>query len=171
VTVLLGARNKAAGEKAADTLATEGIDARFLAIDVADYASIEAAAAAITTSFGCLDILVNNAGINDPSDGQVFTARLDAVERVLRTNFLGALAVTQAMLPLLRKSKAARVVNVSSGLGSLTQIGDPSFSRPDAVDVLYPTPNNMLTLVTCYPFDFIGPAPKRFIVSARRLPD
>lgn len=153
MTVLMGARNKAAGEKAADTLATEGIDARFLAIDVADYASIEAAAAAITTSFGCLDILVNNAGINDPSDGQVFTARLDAVERVLRTNFLGALAVTQAMLPLLRKSKAARVVNVSSGLGSLTQIGDPSFSRPEVRLIGYCASKaalNMLTVQLAY---------------------
>jgi NAD(P)-dependent dehydrogenase (short-subunit alcohol dehydrogenase family) len=127
VTVLVGARNKAAGEKAATTLTAEGIDARFVAIDVADYASIEAAAATITSGFGGLDILVNNAGINDPSDGPAHTARLDAVERVLRTNFLGALAVTQAMLPLLRKSKAARIVNVSSGLGSLTQNGDPSY--------------------------------------------
>jgi NAD(P)-dependent dehydrogenase (short-subunit alcohol dehydrogenase family) len=116
VTVLLGARNKAAGEEAATTLTAEGIDARFIAIDVADYASIEAAAGSITTSFGRLDILVNNAGINDPSDGPVPTARLDAVERVLRTNFLGALAVSQAMLPLLHKSAAARIVNVSSGL-------------------------------------------------------
>jgi NAD(P)-dependent dehydrogenase (short-subunit alcohol dehydrogenase family) len=55
------------------------------------------------------------------------TARLDAVERVFRTNFLGALAVTQAMLPLLRKSTAARIVNVSSGLGSLALNGDPSY--------------------------------------------
>jgi NAD(P)-dependent dehydrogenase (short-subunit alcohol dehydrogenase family) len=89
VTVLLGARNKAAGEAAATAFTAEGIDARFLAIDVADYASIEAAASAITTGVGRLDILVNNAGINDPSDGPVPTARLDAVERVLRTNFLG----------------------------------------------------------------------------------
>jgi NAD(P)-dependent dehydrogenase (short-subunit alcohol dehydrogenase family) len=127
VTVLLGARNKSAGERAATALSAERIDVRFLAIDVADYASVEAAAGAITTGFGCLDILVNNAGINDPSDGPVPSACLDAVERVLRTNFLGALAVTQAMLPLLRNSKAARIVNVSSGLGSLTQNGDPSY--------------------------------------------
>src|SRR6266853_2151071 len=78
VTVLLGARYKAAGEEAATTLTAEGIDARFIAIDVADYASIEAAAGSITAGFGRLDILVNNAGINDPSDGPVPTARLDA---------------------------------------------------------------------------------------------
>jgi NAD(P)-dependent dehydrogenase (short-subunit alcohol dehydrogenase family) len=129
VTVLVGARNKAAGEEAAATLVAEGIDARVAAIDVADYASIEAAAATITSGFGRLDILVNNAGINDPSDGPAPTARLDAVERVLRTNFLGALAVTQAMLPLLRKSKAPRIVNVSSGLGSLTQNADHAAAK------------------------------------------
>jgi NAD(P)-dependent dehydrogenase (short-subunit alcohol dehydrogenase family) len=153
VTVLLGARNQAAGEKAAATLTEEGIDARFLAIDVADYASVDAAAGAVTNGFGCLDILVNNAGINDPSDGLIPGARLDAVERVLRTNFLGALAVTQAMLPLLRKSKAARVVNVSSGLGSLTQIGDPSFSRPEVRLIGYCASKaalNMLTVQLAY---------------------
>ncbi len=98
VTVLLGARKEAAGEEAAAMLAAEGIAAHFIAIDVADYGSTETAATAIASNFGRLDILVNNAGINDPSDGAVPTAQLDAVERVLRTNFLGALAVTQAVL-------------------------------------------------------------------------
>jgi NAD(P)-dependent dehydrogenase (short-subunit alcohol dehydrogenase family) len=120
-TVLVGARNREAGEEAAAALASEGIDARFIELDVAVYTSIDGAAGSITDGFGRLDILVNNAGINDPADGPVPTARLDAVERVLRTNFLGALAVTQAVLPLLRKSRAARIVNLSSGLGSLTQ--------------------------------------------------
>ena len=131
--VLLGARNKALGEEAAAKLAAEGIDVRFVPIDVAEISSMTAVAENITRDFGCLDILVNNAGINDPSDGQVFTARLDAVERVLRTNFLGALAVTQAMLPLLRKSTAGRVVNVSSGLGSLTRSASPNPSSTNLI--------------------------------------
>jgi NAD(P)-dependent dehydrogenase (short-subunit alcohol dehydrogenase family) len=153
VTVLLGARNKAAGEQAAAALTGEGIDARFIAIDIADYASIEAAAASISTGFGRLDILVNNAGINDPSDGPAPTARLDAVERVLRTNFLGALAVTQSMLPLLRKSKAARIVNVSSGLGSLTQNADPSYPSAAVKFIGYSASKaalNMLTVQLAY---------------------
>jgi NAD(P)-dependent dehydrogenase (short-subunit alcohol dehydrogenase family) len=151
--ILLGARNKAAGEEAAATLSAEGIDARFIPIDVADCASIEAAAAAITSSFGRLDILVNDAGINDPADGPALTARIDAVERVLRTNFLGALAVTQGMLPLLRKSQAARIVNVSSGLGSLTQNGDPSYSYAASKLIGYSaskTALNMLTVQLAY---------------------
>jgi NAD(P)-dependent dehydrogenase (short-subunit alcohol dehydrogenase family) len=153
VTVLVGARNKAAGDKAATTLSAEGIDARFVAIDVADYASIEASAGSITDGFGRLDILVNNAGINDPSDGLALTARLDAVERVLRTNFLGALAVTQAMLPLLHKSTAARIVNVSSGLGSLTLNGDPSYPYAAAKLIGYSASKaalNMLTVQLAY---------------------
>ncbi len=153
VTVLVGTRNKAAGGEAAAALAAEGIDARFIAIDVADYASIEAAAGVITSGFGRLDILVNNAGINDPADGPAPTARLDAVERVLRTNFLGALAVTQAMLPLLLKSQAARIVNVSSGLGSLTQNGDPAYPGAATKLIGYSASKaalNMLTVQLAY---------------------
>jgi NAD(P)-dependent dehydrogenase (short-subunit alcohol dehydrogenase family) len=61
----------------------------------------------------------NNAGISDRADGPPSAAKLEAVERTLRTNFLGAPTVTQTLLPLLRKSSAGRIVNVSSGLGSL----------------------------------------------------
>jgi NAD(P)-dependent dehydrogenase (short-subunit alcohol dehydrogenase family) len=126
ITVLLGARNRALGEESAAKLKSEGLSAHFVPIDVVEPTSIAAAAATITNSYGSLDILVNNAGINDPADGPAHTACLDAVERVWRTNFLGALAVTQAMLPLLHKASRARIVNVSSGLGSLTQNADPA---------------------------------------------
>ncbi|HLK67399.1 MAG TPA: SDR family oxidoreductase [Bryobacteraceae bacterium] len=152
-TILLGARNQTAGEEAAARLTAEEIAVHFIPIDVADYASIERAAATITSSFGRLDILVNNAGINDPGDGPAPTARLDAVERVLRTNFLGALAVTQAMLPLLRKSDAARIVNVSSGLGSLTRNGDPAFPGAATKLIGYSASKaalNMLTVQLAY---------------------
>jgi NAD(P)-dependent dehydrogenase (short-subunit alcohol dehydrogenase family) len=128
VTVLLGTRNQAAGEDAAAALIRERV-AHFMAVDVADYASVEAAAAAIASGVGQVDILPNNAGINGLRWPR---PQLDAVERVLRTNFLGALAVTQAMLPLLRKSRAARIVNVSSGLGSLTQNDDPAHQHAAA---------------------------------------
>jgi NAD(P)-dependent dehydrogenase (short-subunit alcohol dehydrogenase family) len=148
VTVLLGARKKAAGEEAAAKLTAEGIDARFIAIDVTDYASINAAAAIIASGFARLDILVNNAGINDPGDGPVPTARLDAVERVLRTNFVGALAVTQAMLPLLHKSESARIVNVSSGLGSLIQNGDPAYPGAATKLIGYSASKAVLNMLT-----------------------
>lgn len=122
--VLLGARNQALGNEAATRLAAEGLKVRFVELDVANLATIDAVAKMTAADFGRLDILVNNAGIADRGDGSPETAQLEAVERVLRTNFLGALAVTQAMLPLLRKSSAGRIVNVSSGLGSLTRSGN-----------------------------------------------
>jgi NAD(P)-dependent dehydrogenase (short-subunit alcohol dehydrogenase family) len=152
-TVLLGARNRAAGETAAAALAGEGLTVRYMAIDVTDRASIAAAAAEIATGFGRLDILVNNAGITDPADGVPSAASLDAVERLFRTNFLGALAVTQTMLPLLREAGSARIVNVSSGLGSLAQNGDPNYASAAVKLIGYSAAKaalNMLTVQLAY---------------------
>ena len=131
-TVLLGARNKALGEEAAATLKREGGDVRYLAIDLTDHATIAAAADHIDSDFGHLDILVNNAGIAVPGDGPPSASSLDAIERTLRVNFIGSVAVTQAMLPLLRKAPSARIVNVSSGLGSLTRMRNADSAYPYA---------------------------------------
>jgi NAD(P)-dependent dehydrogenase (short-subunit alcohol dehydrogenase family) len=122
--VLLGARDAGRGAAAAATLASEGIDVRVVAIDLTAPAMIAAAAREIAAGPGRLDVLVNNAGIADGGDGPPADADIDAVRRVFDTNFFGTLAVTQAMLPLLRQSASARIVNVSSGLGSLTLNGD-----------------------------------------------
>jgi NAD(P)-dependent dehydrogenase (short-subunit alcohol dehydrogenase family) len=126
-TVLLGARNAAAGEEAAAQLRKENLDAHFIHLDLVQPATIETAAATIAARFERLDVLVNNAAIVDPADGPPGTANLDSVKRVLDTNFHGTLAVTQAMLPLLRKAEQARIVNLSSGLGSLEMNSDPSW--------------------------------------------
>ena len=153
VTVLMGARNKALGEEAVAKLVAEGLDARFLHLDITDAATVAGAAAKIEADFGHLDILVNNAGIADHADGPPSTASLDAVERTLRTNFFGPIAVTQAMLPLLRKAPAARIVNVSSGLGSLTQNGDPNYFAAFAKFLGYNSSKaalNMLTVQLAY---------------------
>jgi NAD(P)-dependent dehydrogenase (short-subunit alcohol dehydrogenase family) len=131
--VLLGARNESLGKEAAAKLVAEALDIRFVLIDVTEVSTIAAAAENLSREFGRLDILVNNAGINDPADGPALTADLGAVERVLRANFLGVLAVTQAMLPLLRKSAAGRIVNVSSGLGSLTRSANPNASSTNLI--------------------------------------
>ncbi len=101
LTVLLGARNAALGEAAA--------------------------AQRIDDEFGRLDVLVNNAGVSDPRDAAPSTADIDAVRRIFDTNFFGTLAVTQATLPLLRRSSAGRIVNVSSELGSLAMNSDPQW--------------------------------------------
>jgi NAD(P)-dependent dehydrogenase (short-subunit alcohol dehydrogenase family) len=125
--VLLGARDAALGEAAASALRAEGVDARFIRIDLGEPASIEAAAASIGAGYRRLDVLVNNAGITDPADGPPSAASLQAVRRIFDTNFFGTLAVTQAMLKLLRQSASGRIVNVSSGLGSLAHNGDPEW--------------------------------------------
>jgi NAD(P)-dependent dehydrogenase (short-subunit alcohol dehydrogenase family) len=153
VTVLLGARNKALGDAAAAKLKADGLDVQFLHIDATDNASITAAATSIESQFGKLDILINNAGIIDHVDGPPSTANLDAVERTLRTNFLGPIAIVQAMLPLLHKAPAANVVNVSSGLGSLTQNGDLNYFGAFAKFIGYNSSKaalNMLTVQLAY---------------------
>ena len=128
MTVLMGARQAAAGETAAETLRGEGIDARYVELDLDRRETTAALAEKIEQEFGALDVLVNNAGITGGAlEGPPSVADVDTVERVMRTNFLGHLVVTQAMLPLVRKAEAGRIVNVSSGLGSLTLHGDPAW--------------------------------------------
>lgn len=126
--VLLGARDASLGEAAAGTLKAEGIDARFIHIHLGQAATLQAAATAIEAEHGRLDVLVNNAGITDRADGPPSQTSIEVVRHVFDTNFFGALAVTQAMLPLLRKSASARIVNLSSGLGSLTLNSDPAWA-------------------------------------------
>lgn len=124
--VIVGARDTGRGESAAAELSGEGLKAEFVKLDLNDEASISAAAAQIEAKHGRLDILVNNAGIVDAGDGPPSKSSTAAARRIMETNFIGTLAVTQAMLPLLRKSPSARIVNLSSALGSLAVNGDPS---------------------------------------------
>jgi NAD(P)-dependent dehydrogenase (short-subunit alcohol dehydrogenase family) len=126
VYVIIGARDPARGQAALDDLAAQGLEAQSVAIDLNDHASIAAAAETIRAEHGRLDILVNNAGIVDAEDGPPTMSSAEAVRRIMDTNFVGTLAVTQAMLPLLRKAPAARIVNLSSSLGSLSVNGDPT---------------------------------------------
>ena len=126
VTVLIGARDPGRGQTAAAALSAQGLTAAFVPLDVTDADSIAAAARQIAAGHGRLDILVNNAGIVDAADGPPGLADIAAVRRILETNFIGALAVSQAMLPLLRQSAAGRIVNLASSLGSLAVNGDPS---------------------------------------------
>lgn len=127
MTVLLGARDKALGEQAAAQLRDEKLDARFLHIDLVREETIQAAADSVASQFQSLDVLVNNAAILDPGDGPPGSANIESVKRTFDTNFLGTLAVTQAMLPLLRKAEHARIVNLSSGLGSIEKNSDPNW--------------------------------------------
>ena len=135
LTVLVGSRSFERGEAAAKTI--EG-DAHAIQLDVTDQASITAAAQRIRDEFGRLDVLINNAAISNVSRPADMTVEeyvelsrpsrvsLDEVRTIWETNVFGVLAVYQAMLPLLREAPSARIVNVSSGAGSLTMHTDPS---------------------------------------------
>jgi NAD(P)-dependent dehydrogenase (short-subunit alcohol dehydrogenase family) len=127
VTVLVGARNADLGESAAARLRAGGVDAAFIELDVTNPGTIASTAEAIRQRHGRLDILVNNAGIVLKGDGPPGAVDPDVVRRVFEVNFYGVLAVTQAMLPLVRKSASGRIVMVSSGLGSLAWNADPSW--------------------------------------------
>lgn len=125
-SVIIGARDPDRASQAVTALSAAGLSAHAIRLDLNDFASIASAAESIRTQHGRLDILVNNAGIVDGEDGPPSSASPDAARRIMDTNFVGTLAVTQAMLPLLRLSTAARIVNLSSSLGSLALNGDPS---------------------------------------------
>jgi NAD(P)-dependent dehydrogenase (short-subunit alcohol dehydrogenase family) len=134
--VLVGSRNPERGEAAAREI---GADAHAIQLDVTDQASIAAAAERIRKEFGRLDVLVNNAAISNTGRATGMTVEeyaktsaasnvsLDEVRAIWETNVFGPLAVYQAMLTLLRESPEARIVNVSSGVGSLTRTSEPGY--------------------------------------------
>ncbi len=135
VTVLMGSRNVERGQAAAEAIGKGAIS---IQLDVTDPASIQAAVERIRTEFGRLDVLVNNAAISRSERNDVAledymasysasTVSMDEVRAIWETNVFGTLAVYQAMLPLLRLSSDARIVNVGSGAGSLTLNADPAF--------------------------------------------
>lgn len=120
ITVLLGARDRGHGEEAAKKLGGEGIDAHFVEIDVSNSASIKKAAEKVKKDFGQLDILVNNAGIMiDDTKKKISEQSLETWRKTFETNLFGLIETTQAFLPLLKKSEAGRIVNLSSILGSI----------------------------------------------------
>ena len=122
ITVLMGARDLAKGEAAAADLKKDGIDARAVKLDVNDPADYAAVAKAIEKDFGRLDILVNNAGLllDSRKGNETSTTSAEVLRKTFDTNFFAVVALTQALLPLVRKSEAGRIVNLSSILGSLT---------------------------------------------------
>ena len=147
ITVLIGARDEGRGGEAAAELKQAGIDARAIRLDVTDEASIEAAARQIESEFGRLDVLVNNAGIALDT-GPSSTLELDTLRRTFETNVFGVFAVTKALVPLLKKSPAGRVVNLSSGLGSLSQNSDPNWDFAEVKLLAYNSSKAALNMMT-----------------------
>jgi NAD(P)-dependent dehydrogenase (short-subunit alcohol dehydrogenase family) len=155
--VLVGSRNLERGQAAAKDV---GPDAGALQLDVTDQASISAAAERIRKEFGRLDVLVNNAAISNTSKQPDMSVQeyakltrpsnvsLDEMRAVWDTNVFGVLAVTQSMLPLLREAPAARIVNVSSTVGSLTRNSDPACTFRSIFGPVYPASKTALNAIT-----------------------
>lgn len=142
---LIGARDPERGETAARTLQSEGLSATFLQLDVTSPSSIDTAAAAIAERFGRLDALVNNAAIAI-DDAPPSKLDIAVLRHTYETNVFGLFAVTTAMLPLLRRSPAGRIVNMSSGAGSLTVTSRPDW-RPEWNGLAY---NSSKTVVNAF---------------------
>lgn len=156
LTVLVGSRDFARGEVAAREIGPGAIP---LQLDVTDRDSITAAAKRIRTEWGRLDLLINNAAISNTRKGKLSleeykkislasNASLDEIRAVWETNVFGVLAVYQAMLPLLRLSSDARIVNVSSGVGSLATNADPAFHYRAFYSPVYPASKAALNAVS-----------------------
>ena len=130
VKVYLGARSQERGEQAIAQLAAEGVEATFIHLDIEDQATFEATHSLLEKEHGRLDILVNNAGvqIEDPtwSSNTAVNISADHLRRTFEINLFGLIELTNALLPLLKKSEAGRIVNLSSILASLTLHADPT---------------------------------------------
>jgi NAD(P)-dependent dehydrogenase (short-subunit alcohol dehydrogenase family) len=150
MTVLVGARDAERGQKAAQQLQEGGADARFLPLDVTDDGSVAAAAKWIETEYGHLDVLVNNAGIarGDLERGLPSDTTLGTLRAVFETNVFGVVAVTNALLPLLRRAPAARIVNVSSEVGSIAVMTNPEGALFVLTSVPYPASKAALNMTT-----------------------
>ncbi len=125
--VFLTGRSLASVRKAASPL---GPSVTPVPLDVTSRVSIEAAFSIVSQTVNHLDVLINNAGILDHDEGSIFDLHAQRLRRMLETNTIGALLVSQAFLPLLRKSPAGRIINVSSGSGQLSDMGTwaPAYS-------------------------------------------
>ena len=145
--VLIGARDTERGEAAAAELKGDSINAHPIHLDVTDGASIEAAVAQVVQDYGKLDVLVNNAGIALDA-GAASTLDIEVLRRTYETNVFGVFAVTKAFVPLLKKSDAGRIVNLSSGLGSLTQNSDPNWDFAGVKPLAYNSSKAALNMMT-----------------------
>lgn len=123
-SVWLGCRDLERGDAAADRLRKAGIDAHAVQLDVTDAVSVASAAATVERAAGRLDALVNNAGLMFAPPPSAAEESIDEMAQMFETNVFGVMRVTQAFLPLLRKSDAARIVMMSSGLSSLGEALD-----------------------------------------------
>jgi NAD(P)-dependent dehydrogenase (short-subunit alcohol dehydrogenase family) len=154
--VVIGARDLAQGKEAVEKLRAEGVDADVIHFDITKAADHQAAYDYFNSNYGRLDILVNNAGVaagKFPGTGPEHTAGAvpgDILHRVFETNFFAPIAFTNTMLPLLKKSTAGRIVNLSSILGSLALQADPNSPIYHAKSFAYDASKTALNAYTVH---------------------
>jgi NAD(P)-dependent dehydrogenase (short-subunit alcohol dehydrogenase family) len=152
VTVVLAARDADKGDAAAAKLRGEGLDAYSVKLDVTNRADYPAVVQFLADKFGRLDILINNAGISgeDLGTGRVTTTTDELLRRVFETNYFAPVALTNALLPLIQKSAAGRIVNMSSVLGSQTLHADPKSPIYDKKSLAYDSSKAALNSFTIH---------------------
>ena len=124
ITVVLTSRDEAKGRMAVAQLRSEGLEAEFHQLEVTDGPGIQRLAHYLERKYGAADILVNNAGIMiDPKGSNLLDAELKVVRQTLEINVYGPLLLCQALIPLMKRKNYGRIVNLSSGLGQLSEMG------------------------------------------------
>jgi len=148
ITVLIGARNQEHGEKAQDQLRRHDLDVHHILLDIADARSIQVAIGKIRDEFRRLDILVNNAGIIIDSETGITELNSTIFQNTLETNALGPLLLSQACLPLMKTNNYGRIVNMSSTLGSLSEIASPDSPHAEVKAPAYRLSKTILNGIT-----------------------
>ena len=147
ITVIIGARDKKKGKEAEKELRSQGMEVLTVKLDVTKQSTIDAAALEIEKKFGKLDILVNNAGIGIDT-GKPSTIDIDILYRTYDTNVFGPFRMIKTFLPLLKKSEAGRIVNMSSGLGSLERNSSQYWETSGPKLLAYNSSKSALNAVT-----------------------
>ena len=148
ITVLLGARDEQRGLKAQENLSSLGLEAHFVILDVTHPMSIQAAVGRIKDDFRRLDILVNNAGILIDSQTGVRELSITILQNTLETNTFGPLLLSQACIPLMIGNKYGRIVNMSSSMGSFTDIAGPNSNYTEIFAPAYRLSKTILNGIT-----------------------
>ncbi len=146
--VVIGARNERRGLDAQKELVKKGLDVYFTLLDVADATSITAAVGRVDDTFGRLDVLVNNAGIMIDAASTILELPLGLLQNTLTTNAFGPLLLSQGCVPIMRRHKYGRIVNISSTLGALTDIVNPESHYSELQSPAYRLSKIMLNGIT-----------------------
>jgi NAD(P)-dependent dehydrogenase (short-subunit alcohol dehydrogenase family) len=158
-SIILTARDVERGNQAVSDLQQQGFDAHFVQLDMEDASTFDSAYTFVEQQFGKLDALVNNAGFAIDWEYKADTVSLDLIRKTFEANFFGLIDLTQRFIPLLKKSSAGRIVNQSSGLGSLTLHSNPEAGLGDFKPFAYNSSKTALNAFTVHLADALKDTP------------